>query len=125
MPVDTDAQVVRLVRDHQENGRQVAGLTHAIRKRAQAIKRVAALIEDDIVKVMPVANGFAVPKEGWSVVIGDSPEMLSLDDLSFDALHEELTELAKVTAEAKKLDSCLKTAGLPYLSTEIPNPTPE
>ena len=115
MPVDTDAQVVQLMRDYQENGRQVAGLTHSIRKRAETIKRVAVLIEDNIGNVSPVASGFAVPKEGWPVIPGDDTEVLSLDALSINALHEELTELAKVNAEAEKLESCLKTAGFPGL----------
>ena len=121
MPVDTDAQVVQLMRDYQENGRKVAGLTHAIRKRAETISRFATLINADAAQVMPVAGGggSTSQKEEWTVVIGNDREVVSFNAVSLQNLHEELTELAKVNAEAKKLESCLRMAGFPDLMERL------
>ena len=110
--IDENAAIVQLMKDYQDNGRRIAGLTHAVNRRVKAIDRLTDLLKENVCQVTVVEGGFRVPSEAPAVI---SQKDVPFDTLSIEALHEELAALAVAIHEAKQLQACMRTAGFPDL----------
>ena len=62
MVINEDAATLKLLRDYQENGQRIGGLTNVVHSKVTAIRKLLDLMESaDPDQVVAVDDGFKVP----------------------------------------------------------------
>ncbi len=111
MVISDEAATLKLMRDYQKNGEHIDGLANIVHSKGTAIRKLLDLLDSKPDQVRIEENGFRVPPK-WTVD-PEATEYIALDDVSVASLHEALREMAMAVEDAKRLEGCLNTAGLP------------